>query len=570
MGMRTYNATLDKLRAFVKESFDREWSEAEADSALIGWLDNRSVDVLGAFVDGRPIPSPQYSGVASEYLVNAFAKHALERDPEGFEFLQSVVKGAFLTNALLYPDLGAVNRRFASTEFYFDTPVLLRALGLSVPEQRTAATELLELLYASNAHLRCFRHTFDEMQSVLNAVTHQLQLGDVRYSFGETVNYLIDHGWTALDVEEIRIDLERRLEALHVAVEDTPPHQVELTLDESRLAELLDAEVGPGGYANPNARDKDVDSLTAIHRLRGGGHFVHLEDARAVFVTTNAAVARASSKYYRSEVGRHEIGATVPLCMLDWTLTTLVWVKQPTSAPDLPRARLIADISAGLTPSDALWVKYADEIDRLRERGDLSAERYGLLRYSMTARRALMDLTLGDEASFGPGTVQEVLRASEAAVRADVEAELEDAEAARGHAEVRIRATEAQLRDAETARGRAEDQATVSEAELLRVTARVDATAQSIARLVGRGAFVILFTAALVGSVISVLEFPWPVPRPIALSSALGFLVLLLMLANLVLGTTVQSLSRTVEYAIEKRLKSLLRRQFGVDPASRA
>lgn len=72
---------------------------------------------------------------------------------------------------------------------------------------------------------------------------------------------------------------------------EKPAHQMSLGLNEEKLERILQDEVG---YRNRKALLRDIDSLTAIYRLREGRTTLPFERCRAIFVTTNTALARAS------------------------------------------------------------------------------------------------------------------------------------------------------------------------------------------------------------------------------------------------------------------------------------
>jgi hypothetical protein len=109
-------------------------------------------------------------------------------------------------------------------------------------------------------------------------------------------------------------------------------------------------------------------------------------------------------------------------------MTTIVWLKNPLGAPDLPRKRIIADCYAAMNPPERLWRLYLDEVEALRNRNDLAENDYHLLRYSTEARRALTEITLGDADAFSEGTVREVLAVAQRAIRGEAEAALRSAE----------------------------------------------------------------------------------------------------------------------------------------------
>jgi hypothetical protein len=64
-----------------------------------------------------------------------------------------------------------------------------------------------------------------------------------------------------------------------------------------------------------------------------------------------------------------------------------------------------------------------EEIDRLKQRGDISVHDYTLLRFSLDARTALVELTYNEPDAFAEGTVEQILERSHAIARQEAEAE---------------------------------------------------------------------------------------------------------------------------------------------------
>jgi len=353
--------------------------------------------------------------------------------------LETVVKGSMLANVLFFPELSKVTQRFERVEVYFDTPFLLRALGLAGPSMQAPHRELLDLLYELDGELRCFEHTVEEIQGVLDAAARALRdRHRLRRARGEVIDHFINQDYRASDVELIIARLERSLRALRVQVKPRPPYTEALGVDEEKFESILQEEVR---YFRKEALLHDLDSLTAIHRLRRGQFPYQIESCKAIFVTTNLSLARASGRFFREEYGDGDIRA--PHCILDHLFITIVWLKKPVRAPDLPRKEIVADCYAALNPSDHLWRLYLEEAQRLQNRGDISEEDYDLLRFSTEARTLLMKTTYGARDAFTEGTIPEVLEKARAAVRAEAEAALEVEREKRLEAERRVAAAEA-------------------------------------------------------------------------------------------------------------------------------
>ncbi len=550
--LRQCEALIDKLLAFCNNRHKVTWSREEAETAILSYLQEHSTRILASAVEGQPLPAPTGSSKRADFLVNAFIADLFQHDPEGFQFLETLVKGSMLANAMFFADIGGVGRKFHRVEVLFDTAFLLRALGLLGEGMQGPCRELIELVYEQNGTPRCFEHTFHEMLRVLGAAARALlNRANLRATYGDVIEYFLRTGSSSSDVELMIARLEKSLRALRVQVRPLPPHTMPLGVDEMKLRGILQQEVH---YRNEEALHHDLDAVTAVFRLRHGEFPVHIESCDALFVTTNSLLATASVRFLKEEYAE-EYGGEPPHpiapCMQDHLFTNLVWLKQPFRAPDLPRKRILADCYAALNPSDQLWKRYLQEIDSLQKKGNISDGDYALLRFSTVARSAVMDATFGDPDAFSEGTVQEVLEAAQAAARAETEAALRAEKDQREDAERRVASAEARLHEREQ---------------------RQAYRFRDIGARVGRSiAHVLLYggTGLLALGVYLTLPRPWP-PIPARwerLATPAILLVLfgvgVLTIANLAFGTTLRSLLRRVEVSISRSVEHSLARIAG-------
>lgn len=403
--LRQHACVLEKLRAFAWERYEIEWSEEDADAALLGYLQENSLPVLAAATNGDPLPKPTKQSRRTKHVVNAFAGYLDDADQDGFRCLETVVKGHVLSTVLFYPDLGQVEAKFADLDVYLDTPILLPAIGYSEEGVRIQCREMLDLLRELGANLKCFHHTEEEAAGVLEA-----EAARMRGKASEPTEYSTSRPFTLAEIEEMLIKLPTVLGQLDIDVVDTPDWTEEP--DEAALEEAIEGKIH---YFRERAREKDVKSLAAIHRLRDGKRMPVFERARAILLTSNGTLVRACSDFFHDLNGK----GGVPICMTDSLMTRLAWVKKPLAAPELPRHLVIASSYAALKPSNQLWRKYLDEVERRRSEGEVSDELYYLLRSSREAREALVETTLGDEEAFTAGTYEEVLERMKATVQAE-------------------------------------------------------------------------------------------------------------------------------------------------------
>lgn len=533
--LRQHEALIKKLIDFCEKEYGIAWQREEAESAIFTYLEKYSTPVLATVVDTKP-PCMGHGkgGRHSDFLVNAFIKELLRRDPEGFEYLETVLKGSMLANVFYFPDLGRVEQHFKQVEVYFDSVFLLRALGYFGESLQAPCRELVDIAYEQGAKLRCFKHTKEEILGILNAAVRVLRSKHLKPTHGGVIEYFVRSDYTASDVELIIAKLPKLLRAFHVRVKSKPRHKASLTIDETKLEATLDEKVG---YNNPRAKYRDIDSLAAIYRLRRGSFPLYLEDCNAIFITTNPTLVRAADCFFKEEYEGYQ--ETVPISILDHHLTTISWLKKPLEAPDLPRKRIIADCYAALNPSDTLWKMYLEEINKLHNQDDISKEDYYLLRYSTESRKILMDITQGDADAFIEGTVKEVLEKSRQAARAE---------------------TEAALHNEKKKREETERQAERAQARLKAQQEHLQILSEQIGRWVTsfiEGGWIIMLSLGVF------LTFPKPSPTMPEgwwelLSPAALLIFGILTVGNLVFGTTVGSLVRRLEIRISRLVERTL------------
>lgn len=541
--LRQQSALIAKLVSFVQEKLGLVWDPEEAEEAMLRHLQQSCVPILAATTEGCPIPPLPPSAPATEFAVNAFTVHLFETDPPGFAVLEAVAKGNMLATALFLPEIANANKKFKSLTVYLDTTLLLRALGLEGEGLREPAVELLTLLYEMNVDLACFDATRDELRGILDAARHALQdRSRIKRGLFSVYENFISSGLRASDVELIIARLERSLKALHVNVKERPLHQVSLTLDEAKLTQIL-TDLMPA--QNAVAQRHDIDCITAIHRLRRGQPKSDVETCGHVFVTSNNALAMAAARYFIDEHER----LVVPLCINDHTMATLAWVKNPTLANNWTRKRLIADSYAALRPSNDLWRKYAKEVARLQEAKEISDEEYDVLRFSMVARNALMDSTLGRPDAFTEGTVREVLEVAKKHIRKETEEALATEQERRAGAEAKTR---------EMAE------------ELEQIRLQSEGRIRGIARVCGIAArWISYIGAALVGIYGFSLTLPPDMlpfgPIGIWITRGAIFLFSGLAIWSLLEGGSVRTLSRAIEVRTSVWVERKLSGIFGID-----
>lgn len=417
---------LTKFTMFVKEHHSESAGLIDADPAshLQAFIEQYAAPLLRSGVSGKQEATTPWGELrGADYLVGSFVQHLEANDAATLSYLIDAVKGAILLG-VLQMDTGNIRQRLDGLTIVLDTPVLLSALGYQGAIPQRAVGQTLELARRLRVGLVCFEHTVKEVDGVLDAAIAQLRsrrdIDGLRHA---VYLHFLDSGWTPSDIAVERAELSQNLRRLGVRVIPVPDNYYQYGLDETVLEELL-KEVLP--TQRDSTRLYDLQSLSAIHRLRKGTSPRSFEQCGCVLVTDNFGLTVVGRRVDE----RHHW----PLAMLESEIASLLWVRSPAVAEDLPRHQLIAAVYTAIRPTAHLWMKYVEEIERLEQRGRVDADEAVILRSLPEAREELMNVTLGESGKVNSGSVEVIVERVRENLSSPYRVEADDARAERDRA----------------------------------------------------------------------------------------------------------------------------------------
>lgn len=407
------------FQRFVGETYGQEPSLQEAEDSLFEFISEHGVfSLVGG--PSRVETLPTASSPTSSFLVGAFLQHLISSKSEQLSYFERAVQGSMLASVLQFENKVTVSASWHQASVYFDTPIILRIIGLYGEEVKAPYVELIELLRRQNVELHCFQPTLSEIDRVLGYIEDNLRHGRQELKvFEEMGENLLSASWSASDVRLERGRVERKLLAYGITPHELPRAQAHLTPEMARVEDIFQQNVG---YRNDNARHHDIEATLAIHRLRNGLKPTAIERSVAIFVTNNFKVVNATREMFKECFGYRS--EDVNACISAEVLTTIAWLKSNAllgGEATLPRKQLLADAYAAMKPSSELWNAYMAELQVLRADEMVSEADVLYLRCAPEAVSALARITLNDPAAFVEGTVEQVLDAARAANRFDAE-----------------------------------------------------------------------------------------------------------------------------------------------------
>jgi hypothetical protein len=391
------------LISFAEKQYKLEVDPTWAEVTIKNFIDSHQVKILEESINKTTINIPEKNSNKDIIIVSHFIKQLQAQNSVTYDYLIDIIKGNMLSNAMYFTEPNMISAHFKGTEIYFDTSFIIYALGLAGDARKETCSELLSMLKESKAVLRCFRHNVDEIIGILE--WNKNMLTSLKPDIHGTINYFIEKGYGKSEIERIIYGLDNEIkEKLNIKIiEEVSYSEHEFVISESDLEQFLDSRIN---YPRQNALEKDLKSISSIMRLRRGKKSLHIEDCRALFVTTNYNLSNSVRDYFFNE----ELPKLIPPVLHDSVITNLVWLKNPSKAPELPSKRLIAECYAASSPKEHLWERYIETLKILEKTDKITTKDLVTLRYTQGARNLLVEKTLGEEDAITIGTVKDILK----------------------------------------------------------------------------------------------------------------------------------------------------------------
>jgi hypothetical protein len=529
------------LRAFgefCKRDCKMALERDEAESALMSFLKRHDLDVLCASQERSVLPEVR-SPKSHLFLASKFVKWAWLSDREVFAYIVDMAIGHLLANAILYGGVERLGARLDGARFYLDTRLILRLRGIDGPELQTASADLLSTLRQQGGLVCLFRHTYDEATGILNACLRWVE--DPSYDPARASNalmFFVDRGYKRTDVETFVVKTDGALRDLGVEIVERPDPSVDTMyqIDEKALHDIIVQtyqEFSPWFEELDKELTlwRDVNSISAVYKLRRMSSPRTIKEAKHIFITTNSALACAARRFDAREEGDR---LRIPACLTDIFIGTVLWLQRPATGPPVNSARIIAECYAALRPSVELLRELADSTDRLREQGEISEDEYFALRTSREGRELLADATMGDPANFTPQTPAQILREMKFRIKTEAEEKHREERATHEQTRAELQALKKNAEDTERA---------------------TQALAGGIGSAVGNAFLVVGVSLAVASLVPQVLPVPCPGLPARVLAGVMTFV---LTLASVVFGLDVRGARSWIRERVRARVAAWL------------
>ena len=404
------NLTRSLIEFAKKEKFD--FTNESSEEALLSFFRENSLGFLSAAKEEGVLPKFD-ENKSAKYIVAKFIQDVQTAEPEKFSFLVDVAVGVVLANALAYGDDLSKLSSTRGLNIYFDTGYIFALLGINGEEMRLAFSELTQDLVGAGVKLFVFEHTYDEMMRILNGALFWMRQTDFDIKkASRALKYFVSNNFSESDVEVFITQIPGTFDTHKIQKASKPSYSkdIKYQISEEELKKLIiETYKSHDPFFDESQKDetidKDVESIYSICKLRKGHIAYTLKDASHIFVTTNLSLARISGRIQSND----NAPFSIPPCITDVLIGTLIWLQQPIKTANLNAKKLIADAFAAVQPDKALVKKYFEEIESLRNKAEISGDEYYVLRTNRVALNLLSEKTKNDSHNFEPRTAREIM-----------------------------------------------------------------------------------------------------------------------------------------------------------------
>ena len=402
-------SVLQKLIKYFNANtqFNRITSD-EAQTRLITFLNYYGFSVIKDVTELKCITT---NTDQNNYLVARFILEEYRNDTIIFHNLLEIIKGFLVYKSIYFfstEQKKSIKSKLKETVVYFDTRLLIYALGYNRKEDNLATKELIRLIYENGGEVKTFTHNKDEVAGIL---TKYAKDKDSRNSL--SLDNLNANGYDETDVIRLRDSLVINLEKNNIEVVDileygtVESHDVKDKgfLDLQELKDKLDQNLRNIGK-NPKdiSIENDIESISAISRLRGKACPYSIENCKAIFVTTNIVILRTLYELYSERFYKGEICFAIT----DVDLTSMLWLKSFDKQTNLPCLKLLENAYAACCPSPEVMASFIDKVIQLEMEGRITNEEALLMRTQHSVKEDIVRLSENNPDKISDDLVLEV------------------------------------------------------------------------------------------------------------------------------------------------------------------
>ena len=401
-----------KLILFSKENFGVEFSIEETQNGILRFLENHDGDIIldeKGLIDR--VARQTEKSKKLNYILSKFIIWSKDNSSVTFQLFKNIAKGHALSSLLSMKGVCNYVGKMSGVTIALDSPIIFNLLSLNEKVNLDMSSELLGILKKQGCGFVIFKQHYQEVLQTFNTTIHLLHTKD--YSLDKAsrlLKYAVRNNKSASFLKNKRELLDSILSKWNISICEAPsiPNRYS-EIDSVKLNELLMKRYLDNNVEiDDNKRktiENDVDVISYIYRMRGNSPASNLKNCNAILITTNTALAYASKHPELSNVCH-----SIPVCMTDAFLSTILWFCYPDTSSDINEKVLLSECYNNLSLPDEILHRFYSEVKELDASTPISEEIMLNINTSRMVQELLESKTFNETSLYTDKTTAEILQ----------------------------------------------------------------------------------------------------------------------------------------------------------------
>ena len=403
------------LNKYSLEAFSVELSSEEIEAGIIAFFKENDLDLLFANNNGESVLPKVKESKKAKYIIAKFITDLQTKEPRKFKTVLKLAKGYAIASLITYEDIQHYAGNLNDVEIFLDAPIIFNLLGLNGDSNHKLGKELIDALKNNGAKLRVFELNYGEViKTVQDAIK---RLNGKNYDITKSSRVLRTAIRENISAQQLQIkinQLESMLKNYSIVKVDTPSlseSEHKFQIDDAKLTKAIEDlykrnEFQKTPWFIAEKIERDVEAISGIFKIRKQTQATSLKSSKAIFLTSNEQIAFAAKVYERNEWAYK---SSIPVCVTDIFLSTILWANYPTKNDNLNIRQLISECYSIIELDNRLLNKFYEDINRMHKENVITDEQFYLLSASNLTYTLLEQKTLNDFEEYTDKTPSEIL-----------------------------------------------------------------------------------------------------------------------------------------------------------------
>lgn len=409
---QNYDDLIQNISRFAQKTFNETYATEDISKALIDFLDSHGREMIFDKSESVKTLKKQRIKKQINYVISNYVLDAYENKPSDISLLLRLAKGRIIARVVTLTEFNSYIGRLNKVQIALDAPLIFNLLNLNGDSGYNLTIELLSILRENGAKLIIFNNNYNEITNTLTNAIWRLRTHNWEYDKSSRVlKYAIRNHLNANYIQTKLSQVDSLLESFNIEKVDAPQYPDKYNeIDLDRLTDIISRKYSNHGEIELDESLKariatDVDSISYIFRIRGNSPATNLKQCKAILVTNNVAISYASNDGKLSAI-RHSI----PACVTDAFLSTILWTAYPGKNSDLNDKILLCECASNMLLDDEIIKRYYKKVHQLDKQNRITKEQVLILTSTNIAMNLLEKYTLNDPERYTDETPEEILR----------------------------------------------------------------------------------------------------------------------------------------------------------------